>query len=98
MRKSPAPDTDDRPSNEPREPNRLPARTQPSDSGTIVGSAYVYLRPDTRLEPLRVLEGGTSVKVLQENGDWIRIQFSDHVLGPRIGYVQRQYIQLPREQ
>ena len=86
----------DTPPTEPREPFRVPTRTPVSDSATIVGSAPVYLRPDSRLEPLRVLQAGTSVRVLQENDEWIRIQFDDRVLGPRVGYVLRKFIQLPK--
>jgi hypothetical protein len=102
MHKAPPPDPLDRlddevkPPAEPREPYRFPTRTPSSDSGTIVASAPIYLRPDPKLEPLRVLAPGTSVKVLQENDEWIRIQFDDRVLGPRVGYVMRKYIQLPK--
>ena len=79
-----------------REPSPIPGRVAESESGTILSAAPVYLRPDTNLQPLRTLEAGTSVKVLQENGDWIRIEFNDRVLGARIGYVLRKYIQLPK--
>jgi hypothetical protein len=98
LRKAP-PSDDDKTTEQPREPRdpyRFPTRTQTSDAGTIVGSAPVYLRPDPKLDPLRVLQAGTSVKVLQENGEWIRIQFEDRVLGSRVGYVLRKDIQLPK--
>jgi hypothetical protein len=81
---------------QPPEPPRLPNRPTASESVTIVGSAPVFLRPDAALEPLRVLEPGTSVRILQENDDWIRIQFADRLLGSRVGYVQRKYVQLPK--
>jgi opacity protein-like surface antigen len=96
MRKPPPPDDVTATPGEPREPARVPTRVASSDSATIVGSAPVYLRPDAKLEPLRVLEAGTSVRVLQENDDWIRIQFADRLLGPRVGYVQRKHVQLPK--
>jgi opacity protein-like surface antigen len=79
-----------------REPSPMPGRVAEPESGTILSAAPVYLRPDSNLQPLRTLEAGTRVKVLQENGDWIRIEFSDRVLGARIGYVLRKYIQLPK--
>ncbi len=79
-----------------REPSRIPGRVAESESGTILTAAPVFLRPDSNLQPLRTLDAGTPVKVLQENGDWIRIEFNDRVLGSRVGYVQRKYIQLPK--
>ncbi len=79
-----------------RDPTRIPGRIAEPESGTIVIAAPVYLQPDTNRQPLRTLDAGTSVKVLQENGEWIRIEFNDRVLGPRVGYVLRKYIQLPK--
>jgi opacity protein-like surface antigen len=80
----------------PRDPSRIPGRIAEPESATTLSAAPVYLRPDTTRQPLRTLEAGTPVKVLQENGDWIRIEFYDRTLGPRVGYVQRKYIQLPK--
>jgi hypothetical protein len=51
---------------------------------------------DATLEPLRTLEPGTSVMVLAEDQDWVRIQFYDPLLGPRIGYVERKHILIPK--
>jgi opacity protein-like surface antigen len=79
-----------------REPAPIPGRVSGPESGTILVAAPVYLRPDANLQPLRTLDAGTPVKVLQENGDWIRIEFNDRILGPRTGYVMRKYIQLPK--
>jgi hypothetical protein len=97
-RMRPAPPADDvpPPAPESRQPPGVPNQVAASNAGTIVGSAPVYLRPDATLEPLRVLESGTSVRILQENDEWIRIQFADRVLGPRVGYVQRKHVQLPK--
>jgi opacity protein-like surface antigen len=90
----PDPDADDVPPA--REPYKSPERVSASESGTIVATAPVYLRPDATLEPLRVLEPGTSVRVLQEDAEWIRIEFSDRLLGPRVGYVLRKNVRLPK--
>ena len=84
------------PATPPKDPSRIPGRVAEPESGTIVIAAPVYLRPDTNRQPLRTLDAGTSVKVLQENGDWIRIEVNDRVLGPRVGYVLRKYLQLPK--
>jgi opacity protein-like surface antigen len=92
-----APDPDaDEPARAAPEPYKVPERVASSQSGIIISSAAVYLRPDATLEPLRVLEPGTAVRILQENDDWIRIEFADRLLGPRVGYVLRKNIQLPK--
>jgi hypothetical protein len=67
-----------------------------SNSATITTRAPVFLRMDATLEPLRTLEPGTSVMVLGEDQDWVRIQFYDRLLGPRIGYVERKNILIPK--
>ena len=51
---------------------------------------------DATAEPLRILEAGTSVKILAEIDDWVRIEFYDRLLGPRVGHVQRKYLRLPK--
>jgi opacity protein-like surface antigen len=94
-RAAPPPGTES-PSDKSREPSKTPERVASSDFGTILVQAPVYLREDATREPLRVLDAGTMVKVLGENGDWIRVEFADRLLGPRVGYVQRKYIQLPK--
>jgi hypothetical protein len=91
-----APPSTEPPSTETRDLGKLPVRVVEAQSGIILASAPVYLRPDTNLEPLRVLEAGTAVKILQENEEWIRIEFPDRFLGPRIGYVLRTYVRLPK--
>jgi opacity protein-like surface antigen len=96
VRRTPPPAQPQPPTAPGRDPSRIPGRAAESEAATILVAAPVYLRPDTNLQPLRTLEAGTAVKVLQENGDWIRIEFSDRILGPRIGYVLRKYIQLPK--
>jgi opacity protein-like surface antigen len=96
VRRTPPPAQPQPPPTPAPEPSRIPERVADSESGTILVAAPVYLRPDANLQPLRTLDAGTPVKVLQENGDWIRIEFSDRILGPRVGYVLRKYIQLPK--
>lgn len=88
---APAPTPADRPSTE-------PPFVQPAVEGAvIIEAAPVYLLPDPRRVPLRTLNRGTSVRVLEEAGDWIRIQFSDPQFGPRVGYVQRRFVEIRKE-
>jgi opacity protein-like surface antigen len=96
VRRTPPPAQPQPPPTPGRDPSRIPAGAAARESGTILVAAPVYLRPDSNLQPLRTLEAGTAVRVLQENGDWIRIEFTDRILGPRVGYVLRKYIQLPK--
>jgi hypothetical protein len=96
IRRETPPGTPEPPLATPREPYKVPDRIGESNFGVILAPAEVYLRPDARREPLRILEPGTSVKILQEDQDWIRIEFADRLLGARIGYVLRKYIQLPK--
>jgi hypothetical protein len=66
------------------------------DGGVILEAAPVYLLPDATRTPLRTLPTGTSVRVLEEKGDWIRVEFRDAQYGARVGYVQRKYVQVRR--
>jgi opacity protein-like surface antigen len=89
---------------------RPPARTAPSreappeavtptarteaGTGVIVESAPAFLLPDAKRTPLRTLPAGTSVRILEEAGDWIRVEFKDPQFGARVGYVQRRFVQV----
>jgi hypothetical protein len=59
------------------------------DQGVILAAAPVYLKPDRARTPLRVLEAGTMVKILDAEGEWLRIEFADPQFGPRFGYVAK---------
>jgi opacity protein-like surface antigen len=71
-------------------------RSSESNSAVTIAQAPVYLRMDPSLEPLRTLEAGTSVKVLAELDTWVRIEFYDRLLGPRIGFIERKHLRLPK--
>jgi opacity protein-like surface antigen len=73
---------------------KMPRSVQSLDFGVIVERARVFLLPDAKRTPLRNLEPGTSVKVLEEMADWIRVEFSDPQYGPRVGFVQRKFVQM----
>ena len=60
----------------------------------ITASAPVFLLPDATMTPLRTLTAGTSIRILEEKGDWIRIEFRDNQYGARVGYVQRKFVQV----
>lgn len=71
-----------------------PARSGRLDAGVILESAPVFLLPDSTRTPLRTLTAGTSVRVLEEKGDWVRIEFRDNQYGVRVGFVQRKFVQV----
>lgn len=67
------------------------------DRGVIIETAPVYLLPDPKRAPLRMLPPGMTVRILQETGDWFRVEFRDQQFGPRVGYVLRKYVERPKE-
>jgi opacity protein-like surface antigen len=94
-RKHAPPTPSDSPTVPPSEPSRPASAIKTAPVGTILAAAPVYLRPDENREPLRTLEAGTSVRILLEDREWIRIEFVDRLLGPRVGYVLRKYVHIP---
>jgi hypothetical protein len=60
----------------------------------LTANAPVFLRPDTSLTPLRQLPTNTRVRILEEAGDWLRVEFDDRQLGRRVGYVQRSFVRI----
>jgi opacity protein-like surface antigen len=80
------------------DPRRLPeppTGTAPAvalRSGVISAEAPVYLLPDPKRVPLRVIEAGTTVRILEELEGWVRIEFRDPQFGPRIGYVESRFL------
>jgi hypothetical protein len=74
-------------------PNVQAPRTGSPD-GITLAAAPVYLRPDASRVPLKTLETGTPIRVLQQQGDWLQIEFPDRQWGPRIGWIQRRFVQL----
>jgi hypothetical protein len=70
---------------------------QPATAGTagvILNEAPVFLLPDRKRTPLRVLAPGTAVRVVDENQEWYRVQFADPQFGPRVGWVERKFVQI----
>jgi opacity protein-like surface antigen len=58
----------------------------------VAERAPVFLLPDTRRTPLRTLEPGTVLRILESTGDWLRVEFPDRQFGPRRGYIERKYV------
>jgi hypothetical protein len=65
-----------------------------SGTGVTVARAPVRLYPDVNRTPLSTLPPGTSVQVLENKGDWIRISFRDQTYGDRVGFVQAEHLKI----
>jgi len=82
----------------PDEPARRPDFINPAPPpvdaqiGTVTTDAPIYLLPDRTRVPLRVLESGTSVRVLDQIEGWYRVEFRDPQFGTRTGYVEIKFV------
>src|SRR5262249_52735099 len=76
----------------PGAPGSMPATV--GSSAVMLVDGPVFIRPDESRTPLRVLKQGTAIRVLEEQGDWVRIEFQDSQFGRRVGYVQRKNIRM----
>ncbi len=57
---------------------------------TVNISSGIFVVPDATRTPLRVLEAGTRIKVLEATEEWLKVEFRDPQWGPRVGYVLRR--------
>jgi hypothetical protein len=73
-----------------------PRRPPEAPRGVLVSTAHAYLLPDASREPLRTLPVGTLVKILDQSGEWVRVEFPDPQFGPRVGYVLRKHVQVSK--
>jgi hypothetical protein len=73
---------------EPARPSPVPAR--PRTATTLRVRASVFVLPDATRTPLAVLPAGTYLKVREESGEWLTVEFSDPLWGPRVGYVLKK--------
>ena len=78
----------------------LPAGSKPAagDYGSAVTTARapLFLRPDATRTPLRQLPVDTRLRVLEEAGEWLRVEYNDPQYGRRVGYIQRMYVRVER--
>jgi hypothetical protein len=61
---------------------------------TAAANVPVYVTTGSAT-PIRVASAGTKFTVIEDNGsEWVRVAFSDPVLGRRVGFVQRGGLEL----
>jgi hypothetical protein len=65
-------------------------------TATLSSSAPIYLLPDANRTPLATLSVGTRVKVLEEQGEWLRAEFKDSRLGLRVGFIRASSVRIER--
>lgn len=74
----------------------MPAAAQSAGPTAIVTTvAPIYLQPGAQT-PLRVAKVGTSLKVLQEDADWVEVEFNDPQYGRRVGWVEKKLLRISR--
>jgi hypothetical protein len=74
-----------------------PAAAQSADTAVAVVNTPVFIAPDATKTPLRVASAGTSFVVLEDAGEWTKVQFQDPQWGRRVGYVATRDLRLHRE-
>jgi hypothetical protein len=68
---------------------------QQGSSATVVTAAPIFIQPGAQT-PLRVAKAGTSLKVMQEEGEWAQVEFSDPQFGRRVGWVEKKLLRFFR--
>jgi hypothetical protein len=67
--------------------------------GTILTpAAPVFLVPDATRTPLRTLPQNARVRVIEDRGVWVQVEFHDSQYGTRVGYVEGKHLHAPATQ
>jgi hypothetical protein len=74
----------------------LPAAAA-AQTATVLANAPIYVTPVVTQSPLRVASAGTTLQVLEDQGEWAKIAYNDPQWGRRIGWVQRSTIRIKDE-
>lgn len=62
----------------------------------VTANAPIYLNPDTARVPLRTAAVNTVLRVVEDLGDWLKVEFQDPQFGRRVGYVQASNVRVSR--
>jgi hypothetical protein len=68
-----------------------------AQTATVLANAPIYVTPVATQSPLRVASAGTTLQVLEDQGEWAKIAYNDPQWGRRIGWVQRSTIRIKDE-
>jgi len=71
------------------------AQTVARQTAIVTANAPIYAEAAVSPTPLRVAAPGTVLRVLQQQAEWVQIEFNDPQLGSRLGWVQRSLVNFP---
>ena len=74
----------------------LPAVAE-AQTASVLANAPIYVTPVATQTPLRVAAAGTTLQVLEDQGEWAKIAYNDPQWGRRIGWMQRSTIRIKDE-
>jgi hypothetical protein len=95
----PPPPPTDRPPPEP-DPTRIyatpdtPASPTDETFAVTLVATPIYVRPDASRTPLRVFEPNTRLKVMRQNGPWLRVEFQHPRYGRSEGYIETKNVRI----
>jgi hypothetical protein len=69
------------------------AQTRAGLTAKLTANAPIYLKAEVSEVPLRVVAAGTILKVLDQQGDWVQVEFEDPQWGRRVGWVERSLVE-----
>lgn len=80
------------PSTPTEETKPLPGGNRPAGRGEAIVNidSGVFVLPDANRSPLRILQAGTRLKVLEATDEWLKVEFNDRQWGARVGYILRR--------
>jgi hypothetical protein len=64
------------------------------DRAIVLEDAPIMLLPDATRTPLRVAAKGTSLVMLENDGEWLRVEFQDPQYGLRFGYIEARFVRI----
>jgi hypothetical protein len=74
-----------------------PGIAQSRQTVIITTAASVFVSPTDNQAPLRIAKEGSTLLLLDSDGEWYHVEFNDPDLGRRTGYVQRKFARMERE-
>jgi hypothetical protein len=66
------------------------AKTTTKEMVTVTVNAPIYFGPEVSQTPLRVVAPGTLLRIIQQQGDWIQVEFKTGSGGSRVAGSDRR--------
>jgi hypothetical protein len=58
----------------------------------VMVAAPIFVLPDANRQPLRVVRAGSTLRLVEQSGEWTYVQFSDPDYERRFGYIQTKFV------